>query len=440
MKNTQNRKIIKTVSLIAAASVFANVSNAWFWDKPESVEERPMRVTPEGQLVPAEQESWLQRATTYHEELKPEYDPKTQRVRMPTSPINNGVNNNTDTSTVKPAWYDRATTYHAEQRRPWNPYDLEEKKIPAYMYYDRKEAEAYNEHYGQQDLKPVPYMYGSASLVLRKEAQADDFALAKGENLDGLREFDSNNPADARMVGMDGVYIRPAGGFEGVDYRDAQNQMAKHRSNNIMLSDPLSADQDVTNYNNVMIGNPKEFDVQVATKIDEPKSDWRTKLDYKPNLARPGDFDYKQKAPAGSTAQAYQGASAGEYGYDNFAQPTQAQYQQAEQMPSYMMEDGGQVLAATGGVVDSYGSNKVNSYTVENGDTLSQISEKEKVYGDWTLWPLIYDANRSQINDPDLIEPGQNLGIPRDYDYQQEQDARYRSTNRETPISLFDGR
>lgn len=50
------------------------------------------------------------------------------------------------------------------------------------------------------------------------------------------------------------------------------------------------------------------------------------------------------------------------------------------------------------------------------------------------------DANRSQINDPDLIEPGQSLGIPRDYDYQQEQDARYRSTNRETPISLFDGR
>jgi nucleoid-associated protein YgaU len=49
-------------------------------------------------------------------------------------------------------------------------------------------------------------------------------------------------------------------------------------------------------------------------------------------------------------------------------------------------------------------------YTVQKGDTLSAIAKRE--YGDASEWRAIYDANRDQIQDPDMIHPGQELNIP----------------------------
>ena len=51
-----------------------------------------------------------------------------------------------------------------------------------------------------------------------------------------------------------------------------------------------------------------------------------------------------------------------------------------------------------------------NVYRVEAGDSLWKIAAS--VYGDPRLWPLIYDANRGRIRDPDLIFPNQQLVIP----------------------------
>jgi nucleoid-associated protein YgaU len=48
-------------------------------------------------------------------------------------------------------------------------------------------------------------------------------------------------------------------------------------------------------------------------------------------------------------------------------------------------------------------------YTVVSGDTLSGIAQK--VYGDASLWPRIFQANRNQIDNPDVILPGQKLRI-----------------------------
>jgi LysM repeat protein len=48
-----------------------------------------------------------------------------------------------------------------------------------------------------------------------------------------------------------------------------------------------------------------------------------------------------------------------------------------------------------------------HTYTVEAGDNLSKIGQK---YG--LPWKAIYDANRDQISNPDLIHPGQELKIP----------------------------
>ncbi len=55
---------------------------------------------------------------------------------------------------------------------------------------------------------------------------------------------------------------------------------------------------------------------------------------------------------------------------------------------------------------------KVTSYTVAKGDHLWGISEMSEIYGTPYNWPLIYKSNSSQINDADLIFPGQEMDIP----------------------------
>lgn len=50
------------------------------------------------------------------------------------------------------------------------------------------------------------------------------------------------------------------------------------------------------------------------------------------------------------------------------------------------------------------------TYTVQQGDSLSKIAKER--YGDGTKWKAIFEANRDQITNPDLIHPGQVLKIP----------------------------
>lgn len=54
------------------------------------------------------------------------------------------------------------------------------------------------------------------------------------------------------------------------------------------------------------------------------------------------------------------------------------------------------------------------TYTVVSGDSLSKIARQ--FYGSASRWPQIFDANRDQLSDPDLIKPGQVLKIPGDTD------------------------
>ena len=49
-------------------------------------------------------------------------------------------------------------------------------------------------------------------------------------------------------------------------------------------------------------------------------------------------------------------------------------------------------------------------HTVVAGDTLSAIAQH--VYGNASQWPRIFEANRDQILNPNLIFPGQTLRIP----------------------------
>ena len=52
------------------------------------------------------------------------------------------------------------------------------------------------------------------------------------------------------------------------------------------------------------------------------------------------------------------------------------------------------------------------TYTVNKGDTLSKIAKE--YYGSANRWHEIFDANRDQISNPDLIHPGQVLKMPAD--------------------------
>lgn len=58
----------------------------------------------------------------------------------------------------------------------------------------------------------------------------------------------------------------------------------------------------------------------------------------------------------------------------------------------------------------------VKTYTVgtwaKNRDCLWNISKKKDIYADAWLWPKIWQGNRDQIKNPDVIHRGQKLKIP----------------------------
>ena len=56
---------------------------------------------------------------------------------------------------------------------------------------------------------------------------------------------------------------------------------------------------------------------------------------------------------------------------------------------------------------------RADSWTVTRTNSLWNIAARPEIYGDGNRWREIYDANRDQIRNPDLIFPGQVLVIPR---------------------------
>ena len=51
-----------------------------------------------------------------------------------------------------------------------------------------------------------------------------------------------------------------------------------------------------------------------------------------------------------------------------------------------------------------------NTYTVESGDTMSEIAKK--MYGDAGKYHHSFEANKPILKDPEHIYPGQNLRLP----------------------------
>jgi nucleoid-associated protein YgaU len=53
---------------------------------------------------------------------------------------------------------------------------------------------------------------------------------------------------------------------------------------------------------------------------------------------------------------------------------------------------------------------KPQVYVVKEGDSLSKIAKE--VLGDASRWKEIFEANKDQVKDPNLIRVGQELRIP----------------------------
>ncbi|HSF18354.1 MAG TPA: peptidoglycan-binding protein LysM [Vicinamibacteria bacterium] len=61
-------------------------------------------------------------------------------------------------------------------------------------------------------------------------------------------------------------------------------------------------------------------------------------------------------------------------------------------------------------VVEKKKEPEAQFYTVVKGDTLSKIAKTH--YGDAMKYPVIFEANKPMLTDPDKIYPGQVLRIP----------------------------
>jgi hypothetical protein len=70
------------------------------------------------------------------------------------------------------------------------------------------------------------------------------------------------------------------------------------------------------------------------------------------------------------------------------------------------------------------GPGKKKAITVASGDTLWKIAERKDVYGSGWLYPLIYKANKDLIKDPNQLEAGLKLVIPRNVSTVEEEVAK----------------
>ncbi len=82
-------------------------------------------------------------------------------------------------------------------------------------------------------------------------------------------------------------------------------------------------------------------------------------------------------------------------------------YKEANKSKDQMAEED----SSTEGSGSSMDKAKMRSHTVKSGDTLWGISASSTGYNDPYQWPLIFKANKSKIDDPDLIYPGQTFQI-----------------------------
>jgi nucleoid-associated protein YgaU len=79
-------------------------------------------------------------------------------------------------------------------------------------------------------------------------------------------------------------------------------------------------------------------------------------------------------------------------------------------IPEWKDEVVADIKVTGGGAASAAAAPSANTYTVKAGDTLSKIAKQH--LGDANAYMKIFEANRDQLTNPDLIKPGQVLKLP----------------------------
>jgi nucleoid-associated protein YgaU len=78
-------------------------------------------------------------------------------------------------------------------------------------------------------------------------------------------------------------------------------------------------------------------------------------------------------------------------------------------VPDWRNDVVGQITVAAAAGASAAGAAQ-STYTVKSGDTLSKIAKEH--LGDANAYMAIFEANKDQLTDPNVIKPGQVLKIP----------------------------
>lgn len=284
-------------------------------------------------------------------------------------------------------------TYREDQKPRIRPNNTMPAQVIVTPTFDEMASRQWSAEYTRGDLVPVAYMDGS-SMVMRPNTSGQDPMVVNphGQAWPGAQMAANQQNYPGYLPGYSPA--NPIQGHEAMLWRDQMNRNAQARDQKIYIGEPEALRR---------LPATDGFNVGMQTKIADPVYSWREK-GASIASAQPGDYDYTGPVNRGGSSTTM------------------------VQQPSPMMEQGREVTRLP------------DNYTVQKGDSLSTISGQDQIYGNWQLWPLIYDANRTQITkDPDLIYPQQNLGIPRGYSVQEAEQARQRALQKRPPHRLNDG-
>jgi hypothetical protein len=300
-------------------------------------------------------------------------------------------------------WMDDMFTFREDQKARVMPKRTLPPKVVQTPTFDTRENQEWSQYYTQQDLQAVDHLNGSSSKVMRPRNGATRYLpAAAGHGDESLSGYSQGNAPI---------------GYQAIQQRDRANHARQSLADNrkIYLGEP-----------DTHPSGARVAAQDIGTKVGPPKANWRDAPNKNMHITpRPGDYDYRgqpvsrptTREPGGREVARSPGSQSAAYGsqQDHHARPDERYTHRNEQ-------------------------GQVDRYQVQPRDTLSGISHQRQIYGNWAMWPLIWDANRGTVKDPDLVHPRQQLDIPRNFGSQEEWEAMQRAYGKGQEIYLNDGR
>ncbi len=341
------------------------------------------------------------------------------------------------------SWINDTFTFREDQRERVRPQRNLPPKYVVTPNFDEQAQREWSNYYTRDDLEAVPGLDSGASYVLRPVQSVAEERVFEEMARDVQRDMQRNeqeqinwhtqqgaNPQAAQQVYVNHgwVYVvptQPQGqmpqGYQAIQQRHQHNQVQQH----VQQAAPTYIGEP----NTTRPAPQPAAEVNKKTNISKPVRQWNEEP-VSAFSARPGDYDYVPAQP-----RAVEPVPAPRL------VPEGVEIMRAPDFPVRLQPSIAQPAIAP---VQNDGmtaplSEPVRIYSVQPGDSLSGIAQQPQIYNEMELWPLIYDANRTQIEDPDLIHPRQELDIPREHTAQDRANARGRAAAKQAPYRYTDG-